>query len=226
MSHSSRRIRQRRHGSGLGKFLLLGFLVVVLVCGLGAAAVAGWIIKTADSAPPLSTLKQKDPGSVSTVYAADGQRLGFIQANDLRPVCASGQIPEVLKQATVAIEDQRFYKHRGVDYEGILRAGVKNLENKKTVQGGSTLTMQLVRNLYTENYTRTGLAGLKRKLREAKLALELEKQHDKNWILRKYITSVPYGTVGGQTALGAGAAARMFFNKRIQDLTLNEAAML
>jgi penicillin-binding protein 1A len=225
MSHSTR-IRRRQRGGGFGRFVLVGFLVVLLLGCTAATVLAGWIIKTADSAPPLSSLKQKDPGSVSAVYAADGTRLGFIQANDLRQVVPSSQIPDVLKRATVAIEDQRFYKHKGVDYEGIARAAMKNITSKKTVQGGSTLTMQLVRNLYTEDYSRTGLAGIKRKLREAKLASELEKRHDKNWILSKYINSVPYGTVGGQTALGAGAAARMYFNKRVQDLTLGEAAML
>jgi penicillin-binding protein 1A len=148
-----------------------------------------------------------------------------IHAADEAPV-DSNEIPDVLKQATVAIEDQRFYKHKGVDYEGLARAAVKNATSKKTVQGGSTLTMQLVRNLYTQNYQRNGIEGYKRKLREAKLAEELEKAHDKNWVLTKYINTVPYGTLGGQTAVGAGAAARMYFNKPVQKLTLRQAAML
>ena len=80
----------------------------------------------------------------------------------------------MLKQATVAIEDERFYKHKGVDYEGIIRAAVKNATAHKTVQGGSTLTMQLVRNLYTADNTRAGIEGYKRKIREARLARDLE----------------------------------------------------
>src|ERR1700760_2795761 len=130
MSHSTR-IRRRQRGGGFGRFVLIGFLVVLVLGCTVAAVLAGWIIKTADSAPPLSSLKQKDPGSVSAVYAADGTRLGFIQANDLRQVVPSSQIPDVLKQATVAIEDQRFYKHKGVDYEGIARAALKNITSKK-----------------------------------------------------------------------------------------------
>jgi len=225
MSHSSRH-RRRRRGIGPGQYVLLGVLVVLLLGGLAAAAAAMWVIRTANDGPTLSSLKRKDPGATSAVYAADGTRLGFIQADDLSVRTDSNDIPQVLKQATVAIEDQRFYKHKGVDYEGLVRAAFKNVANKKTVQGGSTLTMQLVRNLYTQNYTRSGIQGYERKLQEARLARDLEKQHDKNWVLTKYINSVPYGTVGGQTAVGAGAAARMYFNKPVKDLTLREAAML
>ena len=142
----------------------------------------------------------------------------------------SDEIPDVVREATVAIEDRRFYEHQGVDFEGIVRAAVKNLESKKDIQGGSTLTMQLVRNLYTGERARNGVAGYKRKIREAKLAEELENRHPgrpgKLWILNKYLNSVPYGTVGGQTAVGIQAAARIFFDKPATRLTLREAALL
>ena len=135
----------------------------------------------------------------------DAARL--IQNDDLvRPV-PSSSFPDVLKQATVAIEDERFYKHKGVDYEGIIRAAVKNATAKgKTVQGGSTLTMQLVRLLYTQDDTRDGIEGYERKIKEAKLARDLEEQYSKKWVVGKYLNTVPYGTVGGQTAIGAEAA--------------------
>ncbi len=227
MSYSSR-IRRRRHkGVGLGTYVLLGFLCVVLIGTLAGAAAVGWVWKTANSAPSLSSLKQRNPGSLTVVLADDGKtRLGFIQNDDLVTPVPSNEMPKVLQQATVAIEDQRFYKHKGVDYEGIIRAAFKNATEHKTVQGGSTLTMQLVRNLYTEDTTRTGIEGYKRKIREARLAQQLEQIHPKSWVLGKYLNTVPYGTVGGQSAIGAGAAARLYFNKRVQDLTLREAAML
>jgi membrane carboxypeptidase/penicillin-binding protein len=107
-----------------------------------------------------------------------------------------------------------------------VRAGVKNLENRHEIQGGSTLTMQLVRNLYTGEKQRT----LKRKIREAKLAEDLENLHPgregKLWILTKYLNSVPFGTVGGQTAVGIQAGARLFFDKPASELKLREAALL
>ena len=114
-----------------------------------------------------------------------------------------------------------------MDYEGIIRAAVKNATAKgKTVQGGSTLTMQLVRLLYTQDDTREGLAGYERKIKEAKLARDLEAKYSKKWVVGKYLNSVPYGTVGGQSAIGAGAAARLYFNKPVKDLSLRQAAML
>jgi penicillin-binding protein 1A len=189
--------------------------------GLAGMAAVGYVVSIAASAPALSSLKERDPGSNSEVLAADGSRLGFIQADELRLPAGGTEFPKILKDATVAIEDRRFYKHEGVDYEGIVRAGVQNLVNQKTVQGGSTITMQLARNLYISS-ERT----YQRKIREAKVAEEIENEHSKQWILDKYLNTVPYGTVGGQSAIGAKAAARIYFNKRLGQLTLREAAML
>lgn len=225
MSHSQR-IRRRRHQGGPRNKLLLAVLVVVAAIGLGVAGLVGWVVNTAASAPQLNTLKQRNPGANTEIFAADGTRLGFIQANNLSLPVPDAKLPHVLKQATVAIEDQRFYHHSGVDYEGIVRAAVKNFVSRKTLQGGSTITMQLVRNLYTGNHARSGLAGYRRKIREAKLADDLEGMHSKDWILSRYLNTVPYGTVGGQTAIGVGAAARIYFGQPAPKLTLRQAALL
>ena len=122
----------------------------------------------------------------------------------------------------MAIEDERFYKHKGVDLSAIVRAGIKNLESGETVQGGSTLTQQLVRALYIKDPKR----NFARKIREAKLASELEEEHSKTWILHNYLNSVPYGTVDGRTAIGAEAAAVTFFDKHAKSLDLPESALL
>src|ERR671931_1136046 len=229
----SRRERQRRRQRNKGGphriiFLAMGLLFTgVVIAGIVAV---GWVINVANSAPSLDTKKPIELGATSRIYAADGTRLGFINANILRTPVSSAEIPEVVRQATIAIEDRRFFEHKGVDFEGIVRAGVKNLESKKDIQGGSTLTMQLVRNLYTGERARNGIEGYKRKIREAKLAQELEDRHPghrgKQWILDKYVNSVPYGTVGGQTAVGIQAAARIFFDKPASRLSLREAALL
>ncbi len=201
-------------------------MVVLVLVGIAGLSVVGWVVSTAASAPAITTLKERDPGANTEVLAADGSRLGFISADELSRPVEGEQLPDVLKDATVAIEDERFYKHKGVDYEGIIRAAVKNFMNRETVEGGSTLTMQLVKNLYTADRTREGLAGYQRKIREAKLAEELENEHDKDWILNKYLNTTPYGTIGGQTAIGAEAAARVYFNKRAKKLDLHEAALI
>jgi penicillin-binding protein 1A len=226
----SRRERQRRRGRSTSgssaRPLFLGLGVIAAVAGIAALAVVGWIVSVATSAPSIDELKPINPGATSVVYAADGTRLGFIQSDILRTEIPGEVIPQVMKDATVAIEDRRFFDHEGVDFEGLVRAATKNVTTGDTVQGGSTLTMQLVRNLYTEDDTREGIAGYKRKIREAKLAEELENERSKQWILDKYLNSIPYGTVGGQEAIGIQAAARVFFDKPAKKLKLHEAALL
>lgn len=225
MSHSARIRRRRQKGGGAAKWFLLAFLVLLLIGVSTGLAAAGWVIRTANDGPALSTYTPRNAGALTEVLASDGTRLGFIQNDDLVQPMATSALPKVMKQATVAIEDERFYKHTGVDYEGIIRAAVKNATTDGK-QGGSTLTMQLVRNLYTQDVTRSGIEGYKRKIREARLAQQLEEEHSKEWVLGKYLNTVPYGTYGGQSAIGVGAAARLYFNKSARDLTLREAAML
>src|SRR3954469_5644009 len=219
-----RRKRHRGGGSSRVAFLVLG--VVTTTAAIGALAVAGWVIGMMASAPELNTIKPVEQGQSSVVYAADNQRLGFIQADTLRTPVPREAIPTNVRNATVAIEDRRFYSHKGVDVEGVFRAAVKNISSHRTVEGGSTLTMQLIKNLYDPGKQRT----FTRKVREAKLAQELENEHPgiegKRWILDRYLNSVPYGTIGGQTAVGVQAAARMYFAKPASRLTLPEAALL
>ncbi|MBI5106318.1 MAG: transglycosylase domain-containing protein, partial [Solirubrobacterales bacterium] len=231
MSRRERQRRRRRNKGGPARPLFLGLGIITTFIALGVLGVVGWIVSVATSAPDLDTLKPQDQGAVSVVYAGDGKtKLGYIESDVLRTPVPSEQIPDLMREATVAIEDRRFFDHKGVDFEGVVRAAVKNLESKDDVQGGSTLTMQLIRNLYTKDRARDGVEGYKRKIREAKLAEELEDRHPgrkgKLWVLNKYINNVPYGTVGGQTAVGAQAAARVFFDKPASELKLHEAALL
>ena len=221
MSHAQRMRRRRRGSGGPRNKAFLGLMVVGILVVLAGLGGVGYVVSIAASAPPLSSLKPKATGDNTRVFAADGRPLGFIQADELHLPLRSKDIPQVVKDATVAIEDERFYDHNGVDYEGVVRAAVKNVTSRKTVQGGSTITMQLVRSLYISSertYTR--------KIREAKLAEELEDDHSKAWILEKYLDSIPYGTVGGQSAIGIKAAAKIYFSKNLEDLNLNQAALL
>jgi penicillin-binding protein 1A len=204
--------------------------LVLVVCG-GALAVLsaiGWVVAVADSAPNLAQLHPRNPGQISEVFAADGERLGYLKSDVLRTVVSGSAIPKLLKDATVAIEDRRFYQHGAVDYYAILRAGVKDIfggGGGGAIQGGSTLTMQLVRNIY-EPEKDLQSRDLKYKIIEAKLAEQLEKVHTRTWILDNYLNDVPYGTVDSQNAYGVGAASQMFFNKPVQDLDLAQIALL
>jgi penicillin-binding protein 1A len=122
-----------------------------------------------------------------------------------------------MAKATVAIEDRRFYKHGGVDYQGILRAAIKDLRAGRVVQGGSTITQQLVRNLYISKQ-RT----FKRKIKEACLAIKLARHKSKDWILSQYMNAVYYGN----HAYGIEAAAQTYFSRRASSLTLDQSALL
>ena len=222
MTRRQRKLRRSRHDSKFRSKAGLGVLLLVTAALIGVLSVVGYVIAIAATGPDIEELKPIDKGESSAVYAADGSLLGYVQSDIVRQEKPWRDIPVELRQGTVAIEDERFYEHSGVDPEGIVRAGVKNLTSGKTVQGGSTITQQLVRALYIHDPKQ----DIKRKIREAKLAQELEDQHSKRWILEQYLNAVPYGTVRGRTALGAEAAAQVYFSKSAKDLTLAESAML
>ncbi len=205
-----------------------GKLVVAVVVCAGLLVIAGsvaasWAIKVYNSAPPLSSLKPVQKGRSSAIYAADGSLIGFIRSSSIRQPVSSRALPRLLREATIAIEDKNFYHHAGIDPAGIARAAWKDLlAGGKPVQGASTIAQQLVRDLYIQHPEET----LKRKLIEAHLAEEEEEAHSKEWILTAYLNTAPYGTVEGETAVGAEAAAQTYFGKPARDLTLTEAAMI
>ena len=220
MSARSRR-RHRRTSRKRNPFLLvllvLGATVALLVMSFGL-----YVIGVAAEAPPISELQPIDQGANTEVFAADRTRLGFIKSDEARTPVPLSKIPEELQNGTIAIEDERFYEHNGVDLEGVARAAFENLEAGEVKQGGSTITMQLVRALYIEDPER----DLERKIKEAKLAEELEDEHSKEWILEQYLNNASYGTVNGQTAVGVEAAAQIYYSKPAKELDLAQSAML
>ncbi|MGA9856325.1 MAG: transglycosylase domain-containing protein [Solirubrobacteraceae bacterium] len=226
MSRRDRQRRRRRNrGSPLKRFFALTGVLIVSAIAVGAIAIAGWVVNVAQSAPNLSSLKPLTPGSPSQLFAADGTSLGYIWSPDVHTAVAGSAIPPILKAATIAIEDRRFYQHGALDYQGILRAAMKDAFSGGTsLQGASTLTMQLVDNLYLQKLRAT--RDLKYKIVQAKLADQLAAAHSKTWILDGYLNNVPYGTVDNQTAYGVEAAARMFFDKPVGKLSLPQAALL
>jgi penicillin-binding protein 1A len=227
MSRRERQRRRRRNsGSALKRFFALTGVLGVSAAVIGALAIAGWVVNVAQSAPDLKSLPPQIPGSPSQVFASDGSSLGYIWAPTVRSPVSATTIPNRLKQATIAIEDRRFYQHGALDYQGILRAAIRDvLHGGTSLQGASTLTMQLVDNVYMPPRLKA-THNLRYKIIQAKLAEQLEGLHHKNWILTSYLNDVPYGTVGGQTAYGVGAASRMFFDKSVGRLDLAQMALL
>jgi len=198
-------------------------LLTVALAALTALGGGIYVLSVAAEAPELDELSLNiEKGGNSVVFAADGTRLGYIESDEARTPVKYGYIPDDCKDATVGVEDERFWEHNGVDVEGVLRAGVENLEAGEIRQGGSTITMQLSRNLYIDDPER----DLERKVREAKIALELEEAHTKEWILGRYLNTASYGTINGRTALGMEAAAQIYYSKPVKELDLAQCAML
>jgi penicillin-binding protein 1A len=221
MAQQRIRRRQRRRG-GIGGKVLLGFGAVFTVLAIVALVVTSWVLDVAADAPPLSSCKAVDERGNTTIYAADGTRLGRVASSRTRIPVSIERIPKSLQHATVAIEDQRFYEHNGVDLEGIGRALRKDIEAGEAVEGGSTITQQLVRNLCLKDPERT----VERKIIEAKLAEEYAQRHSRKEVLGAYLNVATYGTIEGTTAVGVGAAARIYFSKPVWKLTLPQAALL
>jgi penicillin-binding protein 1A len=220
MTQRSRR-RQRRRG-GVGSKVLIVACGVFAIGALGVVIVTSWVLDVAAKAPPLSACRSVDHGGNSVLFAADGSRLGYVAADRARTPVSVSRIPKSLQHATVSIEDERFYEHSGVDIEGGARALVENLEAGKVVQGGSTITMQLVRNLCIKNPKR----DIERKIQEAVLAERYEERHSKRQILGSYLNSASYGTIDGVTAVGVQAASQIYFSKPVWKIDLVQAALL
>jgi len=220
MTQRNRR-RQRHRGGARGKLVFVALGLAALL-SIGTIGVVNWVLDVAAKAPPLTTCRPVDQGGNSTVYAADGSKLGVISSEEARAPVSIDRIPRSVRHATVAIEDQRFYEHGGVDPEGIVRAALKNLEAGKTVEGGSTITQQLVRNLCLSNPKR----DLERKIIEAKLAIEYAERHSRKEILGQYLNTASYGTIEGATAIGVQAASKIYFSRPVWKLTLPQAALL
>ena len=191
-------------------------VVVLVIVGAVIASGVGAVAKFSSDCN-LQELKAVEIGQNSFVYAADGSLLGSIPAERNRTPVPLGKVSPWMSKATVAIEDHRFYEHGGVDYEGIARAALKDLSAGHVVQGGSTITQQLVRNLYISK-ERT----FKRKIKEACLAIRLSRARSKNWILSQYMNQVYYGN----HAYGIEAAAQTYFSRHAKTLTLAQSALL
>jgi len=204
--------RRKRH-----PFRLI--LLSVIVLGLVFFAIMG--VQTVQAIvhdlPKLQSDDYMSLGQTSKIYAADGSLLAEIYGTENRTVVPFKEIPNYLKQATIAIEDERFYEHGGVDYQAIARALLTDISQGRLAEGGSTITQQLVKTLYVSD-ART----FTRKIDEAVLATELDRMVSKDTILERYLNSIYYG----ENAYGVEAAAQTYFGKSVKQLDLAECATL
>ena len=201
-------------------FMCLITLCVVVAC-LGIGSISGVIA----NAPDVDDVDIMPLGYASFLYDDEGNQIRKLAAPDSNRLPVSiDQIPEDLQHAVVAIEDERFYEHNGIDVRGILRAGVKALTSGSLSEGASTITQQLLKNNVFTNWTNesTQLERITRKLQEQYLAVQIEKKVDKQTILENYLNTINLGA----GAYGVQAASRQYFNKDVWDLNLSECATL
>jgi penicillin-binding protein 1A len=207
-----RAIRRRRRKRGA-----VVAITAILALGIAAAVGSTAAVVAYGSSCDLDSLRSVNIGANSFVYAADGSLLGSIPAERNRQPVSAADMSLWVRKATIAIEDRRFFEHGGVDIQGIARAAVDDVRAGKIVEGGSTITQQLVRNLYISR-ERT----VQRKVKEACLATKLDRAWTKQRILTTYLNQVYYGN----HAYGIEAAAETYFSIPATRLDLSQAALL
>lgn len=214
----------KRVGIRLFKALLLCIIVLAVIGVIGGGL---FVKKILANSPDISPEDVKPQGFTTFVYADDGttEIERFVSSGSNRVYKSIDEIPKDLQHAFVAIEDERFYKHNGIDLQGIARAAVVGITSGGHFsEGASTLTQQLIKNNVFPNFTKekTFYDRLERKIQEQYLALQIEKQMDKDTILESYMNTINLG----QNCLGVQAASMRYFNKDVSELTLSECAVI
>lgn len=212
-ANTSRQKRPAKKSGSTAKRIILGFGLVILVMLTGIGC--GFLTASMNTKPDLAN--DILPPASSQIYDINGNEIANVHAAENRRPVKIEQVPKDLQNAFVAVEDNRFYEHSGVDPRGIMRALYANIRGRGVSEGGSTITQQLAKNAYlTQDRTIT------RKIQEVFLALQLERQYTKQEILEMYLNQIYFG----QGAYGVQAAAQTYFGKDVDKLTLNECAML
>ncbi|MCI9269755.1 MAG: PBP1A family penicillin-binding protein [Dorea sp.] len=215
-------------GKRVGVRLFKAFLLLIIVgCVSVAAGGIIFIKKIIDDSPDISPSDVRPSGYTTFVYADDGttEIERFVASGSNRVYKSINEIPENLQHAFVAIEDERFYDHKGIDPQGILRAAIVGISHGgHFTEGASTITQQLIKNNVFPNFVSedTFSEKVERKLQEQFLALDIEKQMTKKEILESYMNTINLG----QNTLGVQSAAKRYFNKDVSELTLSECAVI
>ncbi len=197
------------------KILIRFFLIFSLIAILALVGIFIWFAKDLPSPGKLNTLTL---AQTTKIYDRTGQHILYeIHGEEKRTEIPFSQMPDNIKYATIALEDQNFYSNHGIEIKGIIRAAIKDVLHMGAAQGGSTITQQLVKlSLLSSQKTLT------RKIKEVILAVELEQKFSKDQVLAMYLNKIPYGS----NAYGIEAAAKTYFNCHASQLTLDEAALL
>jgi penicillin-binding protein 1A len=217
-------VKRQKHDQvwGYVRIAVIGLVSVFLLSVTSLLALFGYTYAmVSEDLPELDQYSAAELAQTSIVYDSVGNVVDELHGVQNRFVVGLDEIDSTLRDAVIAIEDHRFYDHRGVDLEAIGRAAGENISNLSVRQGGSTITQQLIKNTYIAQSQRQ-IPSLTRKMTEASLAWQYEEQHTKEEILEQYMNTVYFGA----NAYGAEAAARTYFDKSATELTLAESALL
>ncbi len=210
------------------KISLFGFYIILaMIIGgviVGASAGIGVFNGIRDTAPDIGNISVTPKGFSTFVYDTDGNQIAKLVSTDSNRIPVTwDMIPDHLAKAFVAIEDERFYEHNGIDIQGIIRAGVVGITSGNFSQGASTITQQLLKNNVFSGWTNESkIQQVKRKIQEQYLAVQLEKSMSKEDILLNYLNTINLG----QSTLGVQAASLRYFNKSCSELNISEAAVI
>ena len=221
-SLNSRR-RKRANKVGLIAGMVL-FLLVVGVCAMAVCVGFGAFRGILDSAPDISNIDVTPTGYSTFVYDSQGNQTAKLVSTDSNRIPVTlDMVPKDLQHAFVAIEDERFYQHPGIDMQGILRAMVIGVTSGHFSEGASTITQQLIKNNVFTGWTDESFSeSVRRKIQEWYLAVELEKTMSKDDILLNYMNTINLG----HSTLGVEAASRRYFGKSVSKLNLSECAVI
>ena len=222
------RSKSKKWGNRFALSFFKVFLFFVLAVGvIGVCGGLGFVKGILSSVPDMSNIDVSPSGFSTFIYDAEGNQIAKLDAEGSNRVPVSMEdIPADLAHAFVAIEDERFYEHNGIDLRGILRAAYVGLTSGNFSEGASTITQQLIKNnvltTWTSESERSFAYKLKRKIQEQYLAIMLEQEMSKDDILENYMNTINLG----QNTLGVQAASRRYFGKNVWDLNLSECAVI
>ncbi|MDQ3376712.1 MAG: transglycosylase domain-containing protein, partial [Actinomycetota bacterium] len=218
---TGKKATKRRRPGLLLRGLRISFNLFLVLGLCGAFGVAGLYLSVVERHG--ASLSRTYPRLMqdSYVYDAGGERIGAFRAEESRQTVGLDSMGEHLPSAIVAVEDRRFYEHFGVDFEGLGRAAWTDLRAWEVQEGGSTISEQLMKNLFVDEDARLDVSFWRRFV-QSSLAFSYERRHTKEEILTAYLNTVYYG----DGAYGAERAAQRYFGKSVEDATLSEAAAL
>ena len=218
-------LKKQKMNRLVGVLFLKIFVLCAAAAGIGVCTVGvNYVKEVLAQAPDISEIDATPTGYLTTVLDADGNVTAeLVSSGSNRVYVTLDEIPETLQHAFVAIEDERFYEHNGIDMLGIVRAGIKGITSGSFSEGASTITQQLLKNNVFDGWeSETTIERVERKIQEQYLAVQLEEMVDKDWIMENYLNTINLG----QNTLGVQAAAQRYFAKDVADLTLSECAVL